>query len=278
VVVFDIERVRRDTFVADVEFHPEVDSTNSRAAIVAAKPNLVTPLLVLAERQTAGRGRGTNVWWSAPGSLTFSLLFDAATIGVPIDRWPQVSLAVALAIRQTIAELLPREVVQVKWPNDVFLNARKVAGILVEVPPVRPQKLVVGIGVNVNNSFAAAPPELHSIATSLIDAAQSAQLKITNYQLPISDSFDLTEILVGLLQGIDRELPQLKHATPNLTARWRPHCFLQGRTVQVTSGPTTHVGVCEGIDDTGALILHSETGVNCLLSGVVTSIGTSRLI
>ena len=50
---------------------------------------------------------GMNVWWSAPGSLTFSLLFDAATIGVPLDRWPQVSLAAALAVRQTVADALP---------------------------------------------------------------------------------------------------------------------------------------------------------------------------
>src|SRR5687768_4034466 len=81
---FDIDRVRRESFIAGVECRAELDSTNSRALSLAASANVAAPFLVLAKRQTAGRGRGTNVWWSAPGSLTFSLLFGAATIGVPL--------------------------------------------------------------------------------------------------------------------------------------------------------------------------------------------------
>ena len=253
--VFDTERLRRETFIAEVECHTELDSTNNRALALAANANSATPFLVLAERQTAGRGRGANAWWSAPGSLTFSLLFDAATIGVPLDRWPQVSLAAALAIRQTVADVLPGDDVRVKWPNDVFLRGKKVAGILVEIPPVRPQRLVLGIGLNVNNSFAAAPDELRSIATSMIDA--------------VSSPFTLNEVLLQLLQTLHGELTHLQQHPPNLANRWRPHCLLKGRTVHVAAGPVTHVGVCRGIDQSGALLLETESGRQRLLSGVV---------
>lgn len=273
-VSVDLVRLRRETSIADVEFHTELESTNNRATNLAGQVDLATPLLVLAERQTAGRGRGNNVWWSAPGSLTFSLLFDATTIGVPIDHWPQVSLSAALAIRQTIAELLPGESVQVKWPNDVFLGGRKVSGILVEIPPVRPEKLVVGIGVNVNNSFAAAPAELRLIATSLIDIAESArdgENAICN-ALP----YDLTALLIQLLRHLSEELCKLEQSPTSLAARWRPHCFLHGRTIHVSAGPTNYVGHCQGIDDTGALVLVNESGLQRFISGVVTCTGPFR--
>jgi BirA family biotin operon repressor/biotin-[acetyl-CoA-carboxylase] ligase len=68
---FDPRTLRRETFIADAEFHAELNSTNNRAAALAARGDIAMPLLVLAERQTAGRGRGANAWWSAPGSLTF---------------------------------------------------------------------------------------------------------------------------------------------------------------------------------------------------------------
>jgi BirA family biotin operon repressor/biotin-[acetyl-CoA-carboxylase] ligase len=256
---FDLGRMSRESFIADVEFHTELDSTNDRAIALAAEQDIATPLLVLTERQTAGRGRGQNHWWSAPGSLTFSLLFDTATIGVPMDRWPQVSLAAALAIRQTIADLLPGDDVRVKWPNDVFLRSRKVAGILVEIPPVRPQKLVLGVGINVNNSFTTAPAELREKATSLID----------NQNLRCHATFDLTELLLRILQQVAAELTPLKASATGLATRWRPHCFLDGRTVHIASGATTHIGLCRSIDETGALHLETESGRHRLLSGVV---------
>jgi BirA family biotin operon repressor/biotin-[acetyl-CoA-carboxylase] ligase len=273
-VCFDLARLRRETFIAGVEFHLEVDSTNNRAIALAGQPDGDSPLLVLAERQTLGRGRGGNVWWSAPGGLTFSLLFDAQSICVPIDRWPQISLSAALAIRQTIADLLPGETVQVKWPNDVFLRGRKVSGILVEIPPVRPEKLIVGIGLNVNNSFVDAPAKLRAVATSLIDVAQSAQ----DEEIANCNPFDRTDVLVRLLQAIASELSHLQHAAPNLATRWRPHCFLDGRIIHITSGPTTHVGLCQGIDNTGALILVNQSRSQRLISGVVTSIGLPPLL
>lgn len=154
----DVQRILSATSVRTVEYHDELTSTNDLALqLVSGQP---LPLLVVAERQTGGRGRGGNKWWAAEGALTYSLVVDAAALRLEQRSWPRVSLTVALAISDTLDELLPNRAVQLKWPNDVYLQGRKVCGILVETAPRFPGVLVLGIGVNVNNSLAAAPAEL----------------------------------------------------------------------------------------------------------------------
>src|SRR5690606_15388684 len=125
-------RIRSETFVRHVEQHVEIGSTNDRALELAADPELPTPAIVLTERQTAGRGRGANVWQSRPGALTFSLLIDPPA-GLAPERVPLVSLAAGLAAREAIASAAPGHIAKVKWPNDVYLDGRKVCGILTEV-------------------------------------------------------------------------------------------------------------------------------------------------
>ena len=120
-----------------------------------------------ARHQTAGRGRGKHTWWSAEGALTFSVLLEPSTLGIHTRSWPQLSLATAVAICDALAvELRQYEVAsampRIKWPNDVLIDGRKVCGILIESPAqpgVRRRCLVVGIGVNVNNSWKTAPAE-----------------------------------------------------------------------------------------------------------------------
>src|SRR5262245_48689583 len=102
---FDFDRIRRETLVRQVEFHQEIGSTNTRALELVAAEHLI-PLLVLADRQTAGRGRGKNRWWSGEGALTFSLVIDAAAAGISANRWPNVSLAAGLAVAETVASLI----------------------------------------------------------------------------------------------------------------------------------------------------------------------------
>ena len=76
----DINRILRETFVVEVEHHDELGSTNDRAMQRAKQGASRLPLLVIADRQTAGRGRGGNRWWTGPGSLAFSLLLESAAV------------------------------------------------------------------------------------------------------------------------------------------------------------------------------------------------------
>lgn len=253
----DLERLRAVPFLAGLEYHEEIGSTNDQAGRLAAEPHLELPHLVLAARQTAGRGRGGNAWWSAEGALTFSLLLDAKALGIASQRLPTVSLRTGLGVLRGLELFLPRAAWHVKWPNDVYLEHRKVCGILAEVP--RPDRLVVGIGINVNNSFAAAPPDVQGRAV--------AMCQLAGQPLP------LVEVLAAVLGSLAETLLDDGSASAaNWLELWPQYCLLTGRKVEVEQGQRRYSGACEGIDADGALLLATPSGPQRLLSGVVVSV------
>jgi BirA family biotin operon repressor/biotin-[acetyl-CoA-carboxylase] ligase len=242
------------TVIKHLERHAELDSTNNRAALLAAEANLPLPALVVAERQTAGRGRGSNAWWSSAGALTFSLLIDASHDLSPA-RWPLVSLGAAIAVANVLEGLLPERDIRLKWPNDVFANGRKICGILVEAPPVRPARLVVGIGLNVNNSLRAAPEEIRARATSCCDES--------------SASFDPERVLELVVEETLAQIEAVASGALNLAERWSPRCLLAGRQVVIGTPATDVRGTCQGIDAEGALLVQTGGEVRRLFAGVV---------
>ena len=104
----DIELIKADSIVRTVEFHRELPSTNDLALQLATLVELDTPLLVLTEFQTAGRGRGSNQWWSAPGSLTFSLVIDTILVKTLLilsrssSLWPHIAYFASIRMRNVI--------------------------------------------------------------------------------------------------------------------------------------------------------------------------------
>lgn len=246
-------RIERETFVAQAEVHEELGSTNDRALRLAARTRSV-PRLIAALRQTAGRGRGANRWWGDQGALLFSLILDSPP--VQPERVPQLSLCMGTAVCQAVRELVPGADVRLKWPNDVYLNGRKVCGILIESPTGCSDRLVVGIGLNVNNSAGTAPPDLAQRATSLRDGALS--------------DFDLTDVLVRLLACIDGTLDEFRQgAWSEVAQRWRGLCLLTGRCVTIRCGAQSATGTCLGIEDDGALLLRTLAGPQRFYGGTV---------
>ena len=162
----DLRRVLAETFIARAEHHPTLGSTNDRARECVGDGG-PTPLLVVADQQTRGRGRGTNRWWTGPGCLAFSLLLSPETTPSDPRRRPLVALAAGVAVVDAIRPLVDRQPVGLHWPNDVFVGDRKLAGVLVEVPAEGSH--IVGIGVNTNNSLADAPVEIRDRAVTLYD-------------------------------------------------------------------------------------------------------------
>lgn len=238
-----------------VEWHEEIDSTNTRAATLASDSDLPLPALIVADRQTSGRGRGANRWWSSDGALTFSILLDATDDALPAARWPLVSLGLALAIGDALTESMPTVPIQLKWPNDVYAAGKKICGILVEAPPLRPARLVVGAGVNVNNRLIDAPEEIMIRATSMADQADAA--------------FDREAVLGDIMQRFLALLPQIADDSLNLVARWQPRCLLLHKTVWIDAGERTVIGRCHSIDATGALVLQTSQGQERLFAGIV---------
>ncbi|HEX5103893.1 MAG TPA: biotin--[acetyl-CoA-carboxylase] ligase [Pirellulaceae bacterium] len=254
--MFDVTRIQRSGLVARVDFHESLGSTSDWALKLAAAGESPLPLLVLAEKQTDGRGRGTNRWWSADGALTFSLIMEASPESLAPNRWPQISLSAGLAVCEMLEEFLPRHDCRIKWPNDVFVGDRKICGILCESAPGWRDRIVLGIGLNVNNSLAHAPLEVRQTAVSLIDAAGGA--------------YDRTGVLLSLLDRFEQRWRQLIAGQfVDQTAAFRQRCFLTGKMLTIVCGSKTHVGRCQGIDDAGELLLQTESGLGRFVAGTI---------
>jgi BirA family transcriptional regulator, biotin operon repressor / biotin---[acetyl-CoA-carboxylase] ligase len=259
--MFDAERIRTATFVRHVEIHDTLGSTNDRAAELARDATIELPALVVARKQTAGKGRGRRKWWSADGALTFSLLLDPATTGVQPANWPQLSLATAVAVCDALAIELrdpsqPR--FSIKWPNDVLVDGGKVCGILIESPggaaPAK-DRLIIGIGINVNNSWRTAPRNFGPNGTALCDATRRHH--------------DLETTLVRVLQTLQERIGQLARGDSQLPDAWQGLCWLTEQGVDVNANGRWVTGVCVGIDRDGALLVENVNGLHHIRDGSV---------
>jgi BirA family biotin operon repressor/biotin-[acetyl-CoA-carboxylase] ligase len=247
------DRLTRDTFAARVEHHPSLPSTNDRARQCAAESSGPLPLLIIADRQTAGRGRRANRWWTGSGGLACSLLIEAAQFGLQQSRSPLVALGAAVAVVDTVQPLLGSRSVGIHWPNDVLVDGRKLAGVLVEVPSKR--HYVVGIGINTNNRMSDAPPDLRRTATTLLDLTGARQ--------------DHTEVLSTLLGHLRDELCLLKSSWERVSQRANAICLQHGSQLTVQTGKQTTTGTCLGIGPSGQLVLDTAQGREEFFSGVL---------
>jgi BirA family biotin operon repressor/biotin-[acetyl-CoA-carboxylase] ligase len=211
--------------------HRLTDSTNERAKelALAGAPH---GTLVTADEQTAGRGRQGREWTAPPRSAVLM-----SVVLRELDEMLPLAAAVA------VAEAVPVEAA-IKWPNDVWIDGRKVAGILVEG---RPQDGWAVLGVGVNVSTEVFPAELAESATSLYLSGIEGE----------SES-----VLGDVLRSLDEWLG----APPALVLdRWRERDALKGQRVRWAGGE----GVAGGIDDSGALVVETSAGVVTLDAGEV---------
>lgn len=199
-------------------------------------------LVLLAMQQTAGRGRRGATWFSPPGeSLAFSILIRPDE---PKALWPRLALAAGLAVAEAVEAFGPA--VGIKWPNDVWIGRRKVAGILVEAGK---DFAIVGIGFNVNST--GFPPEVADIATSL-------QIE-TSMQHPPAD------VLAAIIRKFARHSREIGADFDHLLDSVRQRCVLTGHRVSLGSSSGPRQGVVEGIAPGGELLLSTECGVERLL-------------
>ena len=207
------------------------DSTNERARVLASA-GAPHGTLVTADEQQAGRGRQGRTWRAPPRS---AVLMSAVL--------RELSATLPLAAAVAVCEALPVEA-QIKWPNDVWIEGRKVAGILVEA---RPQEgwAVLGIGLNVTNEEF--PPELHATSLRLAGSALSPD-----------------EALAALMASLEAWLGR---PPAEVLAAWRERDALPGRTVRWADG--SRAGVAAGVDDSGALIVDTVDGRVALDAGEV---------
>lgn len=249
----DLDRLRLPRGLGRVEYLPEVDSTNDLARRLSGEVPGDAAVLVVAERQTAGRGRGSNRWWTGDGSLAFSLLFDPARYGIETRYSCMVPLAAALAVVDVAAARLATLSVGIHWPNDVYIGPRKLAGVLVEA--LADGRQILGVGCNVNNSVSNAPHEVTHLVASLVDE--------------LGAPLDRTDVLSDLLQRLDATLTELAARREAVAEAADQLCLQRGRVLNLQLGAERITGVCAGIAGDGALQLDTPSGRRTLYSGVV---------
>ncbi len=250
----DILKIMKATFVARAEHYESIDSTNDRAAERAADTGAELPVLIIADQQTAGRGRGANRWWTGPGSLAMSLAIEPAMIAAQGDEpSPLISLAVGVAVAEMLEPFAPDQAVGIHWPNDVMLAGGKVAGILVEVLPNR--RHIIGIGINTNSSLADAPEELKPTAATLRDATGC--------------EYDHTQFVIELLGRLQDAFEQLIADPQEIIRRANELCLQRGKTLTLDQGNRQVTGRCEGIAPDGALLLNTPDGRTAHYSGTI---------
>jgi BirA family biotin operon repressor/biotin-[acetyl-CoA-carboxylase] ligase len=195
--------------------------------------------VVLAERQTAGRGRQGRTWSAPPGrALTLS-----AIVRLPGPALEQLPLAVAVAVCEACEAVAPVRC-RIKWPNDVWIEGRKAAGVLIEARPLDGWA-VIGIGLNVDTAPGEFPPELREVAASLRSATGR----------PI----DRDAALAALLARVATWLPRLEDQRA-VAAAFRERDALHGERIAWTAAGVHRVGEARGIDDDGALVVFTDAG------------------
>jgi BirA family transcriptional regulator, biotin operon repressor / biotin---[acetyl-CoA-carboxylase] ligase len=226
------------------------DSTNTRARELAAA-GAPHGTVVTAAEQSAGRGRQGRTWTAPPGK---ALLYSAIVRPLK-ERHAMLPLAAPLAVCEAAEEMQPGIECGVKWPNDVLVGGRKLAGILIEA---RPQDgwAVIGIGLNLSIPPDEFPPELEDHATSIFTGDHGAQRGSAGP----SQSLSAGPPLLGPLQAakiLSEHLDRWTQADPNqVLAAWRKRDALQGREVAWGGGS----GVADGVDDRGYLVVVTPSG------------------
>jgi BirA family biotin operon repressor/biotin-[acetyl-CoA-carboxylase] ligase len=237
-----------------VEFHAEIGSTNDRARAVLSEPRGEGRAIV-ADLQTAGRGRRGRTWISPAGA---NLLFSVAWRP---DVLPKLTgllgIVAALAVRDACASLVPDAGLAIRWPNDIVDGSgRKVAGLLVETAIEHGElaEAVVGIGINVNWLPVAMPAEIEASATSL--------------QALRGEPIDRVDLLDRILAALDAEAASLESGEMPVS-RLRTVSWLDGRRVEVDTGTERISGLVAGIADDGSLLVDAAAGRVALSVGEV---------
>lgn len=247
----------RDGVVAWAEVLAEAASTMDRGRQVAADEACPLPAVVVADRQTLGRGRRAARWWQPPGSLAASLVVDddaGRLIGRPRPTW---SLACGVAVAESLRHLEPGVEAVVRWPNDVEVGGRKLAGILVEA--AANGRAVFGIGVNTCGSLHEAPAGLRSRLVTIPDL--------------IGRFLPRHRLLADLVPRLLDALVAIHDDPAALAERYRPLCSLTGSFVRVYHDGDARGGICRGITADGELVLETERGRETFRSGSLTPPG-----
>ena len=257
------ERLRNDLRALglpfrNVEVVAETGSTNGELIARAAAGDEVDGVVLIAEHQTAGRGRHGRKW-SAPRRSQIAMSIGVSAHGVPAEGWGWLPLAIGVAVVEAVATETPVQP-GLKWPNDVMAGDGKLAGILAEMA-VPSSVIVVGIGLNATLTPAEAPDP---VATSLM------QLGVDDV-----DRHALTCAILRETAGRIAAWREFGGAEPGLVDAYLRHCLTVGARVRASlPGNRAIVGLARGVDEAGRLCIETDGEVAAVSAGDVVHLRT----
>lgn len=227
-----------------IHFLPSCHSTNTEATLLIRSKTAVNGLIVITNEQTAGRGQQGNVWHSeAHANLTFSVIFFPAYHFHIKDSF-YLNIVASLAIAKTLEQFLPEKIIKVKWPNDIYVDNKKICGILIEntLRGEHISSIVMGIGLNVNQQNFNLPS-----ATSILQESGSK-----NALQDVLDTLcvHVEEFYLALNAGLKKELFDLYES--KLYALDVLHAFQDANE--------NFMGYIRGIEENGSLLMEKESG------------------
>jgi BirA family transcriptional regulator, biotin operon repressor / biotin---[acetyl-CoA-carboxylase] ligase len=246
--------VRGTIFHAHLHHYYKIGSTNT-AAMAAAAEGAPEGSVFLAEEQTSGRGRGKNTWQSprSTGIYCSAVLRPAS----PPSDVLVLSLAAGLAVQSAIAQVDSRVKPDLKWPNDLLIDGKKVCGILTEMnaEATRVRYIVVGIGINVNQ------------------ATFPRELGATSLRLATASEWSRVELAGALLKSLHLEYRKLlddPDARNDILQRFAASSsWVLGKKIRVEENGSAFEGITEGLNSQGFLQVRTAHGLQTVLSGTV---------
>jgi BirA family transcriptional regulator, biotin operon repressor / biotin---[acetyl-CoA-carboxylase] ligase len=251
-----IERPTPGTIGWRIHYHEDVSSTQDIAAQLAAA-GAEHGTVVIAETQSAGRGRMGRRWHSPPGANLYTTIILRPKLA--LAEVARLSLVAGVAAAEAL-ETVAAGIVALKWPNDVWLNGKKAGGMIAEAVSDANQKLacvLLGIGLNLNLAAAELPEELRRHATSvLIETGRRS---------------DRAALAATLFNRLDNRYMEFEvRGFDAMRPVWESYSALTGKRVTVVNGAARETGVVSGIDASGALLLQVGAATRRILAGDVT--------
>jgi BirA family biotin operon repressor/biotin-[acetyl-CoA-carboxylase] ligase len=246
--------LRGTIFSSNIRHYFKIGSTNT-AAMAAAAEGAPQGSIFLAEEQTAGRGRGSNSWISERSTGIYCSVILRPPL--PPSDVLVISLAAGLAVQAAIQQVDPNVAPDLKWPNDLLIEGKKVCGILTEMNSEATQVryIVVGIGINVNQ--ASFPPELGATSLRMVTGSEWSRV----------------EVAAVLLKSLDREYRSLLESPDAMQSITRlfveRSSWAYGKKVRIEETFSAMEGTTAGLDARGFLQLKTAHGVQTVLSGTV---------
>lgn len=243
---------------SECHYFAEIASTNICARLLAEQ-GARDGELVIADSQTDGRGRLGRRWVSPPNVNLYLSFVLRPTL--PPARAPQITLMAAVALVETLKSFLPVPP-SIKWPNDITVNGKKLAGILTEVNcgTDSVEFVILGIGVNVNYPVDRMPEEIRQRATSVLAECQNQVSR--------------EDLLQRLIQDLDRCYGEIEeNGFAPLAPRWEAYFGWRGQRVRTEILNQVVFGIAKGIDQEGALLLEDDYGgLQRVIAGDVTPV------